>query len=102
LEEDQQAKTAIDIQRASSSNEAVNATVEHSQTTAGANPTAQPAVAAPATPVAAGSVSAPTSQPGVGAAAMPQALLNSGKHGIHRVRTSKYKPLTILQFKTKA
>jgi len=85
LEEDQQANTAIDIQQSQPSNEAVNATVEGAQTIASATPTTQPAVAVPVAPVAADSVRASTTQPSAGAGAMPQALLNSGKHGLHHV-----------------
>jgi hypothetical protein len=82
LEEVQQANSAIEVQKQQQqpSNEAVNATIEHSQTTAGATKhTTQPPAAAPIAPVTSGSVpaSTTTSQPGAGA--MPQALMNSGK-----------------------
>jgi hypothetical protein len=83
LEEAQQASPVIDSQQQQQppSNEAVNATVEHSQTIADATPhtTRQPAVSAPSAPVAMNSAPVSAAQPGAGA--MPQALLNSGKHG---------------------
>ncbi|KAM0689482.1 hypothetical protein Q7P36_010353 [Cladosporium allicinum] len=85
LKEAQQANVPIDVQQQQQqqqqqphSNEAVNATVEHSQTVAGTAPTTQQstaAAAAPAAPIAASSAPVSAAQPGAGA--MPQALLNS-------------------------
>jgi hypothetical protein len=82
LEEAQQADSNIEVQEQQQqqpSNEAVNATVEHPQTVAGAAiPTTQPAIDVPVAPVAASPVPVSAAQPGAGA--MPQALMNSGKH----------------------
>jgi hypothetical protein len=99
LEEAQQAKSSVDVQQAPPSNGAVNATVKHSQTVAGATmpTTQQSAVTVPAAPVAASSAPASAAQPGAGA--MPQALLNSGKQeSCDRIQYGK---LTILQYKTR-
>jgi hypothetical protein len=86
LEEAQRANSMTNVQRQQPqqqpSNEAVNATVEHPQTVAGATtPSTQPPAAAPIAPVAASSVPASTTTktPQPGAGAMPQALMNSGK-----------------------
>jgi hypothetical protein len=111
LEEAQQANSAnlaANVQQQEQqqpSNEAVNATIEHPQTVAGATmPTAQPPAAAPIARVAAGSVPASTTattQPGAGA--MPQALMNSGKHEcITCDCITTGGRLTISQCKTKA
>jgi hypothetical protein len=86
LEEAQQANSANSVanvqqqEQQQFSNEAVNATVEHPETVAGATtPSTQPPAAAPIAPDVASSVPASTmAQPGAGA--MPQALMNSGKH----------------------
>jgi hypothetical protein len=98
LEEVQQANAPVDIQQKQQKqpppNEAANATVEHSQTVAGANPTTQqPVVDAPATPVAATSAPASAAQPGAGA--MPQALLNSGKQRCITCDCIEYGRLTV-------
>jgi hypothetical protein len=105
LEEAQRANAPVDVQQKEQKqqkepppNEAVNATVEHSQTVAGA--TQQPAVTLPATPVAATSAPVPAAQPGAGA--MPQALLNSGKQECITCDCVEYGRLTVSQCKTKA
>jgi hypothetical protein len=102
LEEAQQANVPIDVQQKQQKgpppNEAINATVEHSQAVAGATPTTQqPAVALPATPAAATSAPASAAQPGAGA--MPQALLNSGKQEPVACDCIEYGRLTISQCK---